>query len=85
MTDVAVREPVTHSEEVHGQEMDFASTKALNEHFNPITLAVGLSVLAAFQPEAALAKAGEYGIFEGRIASLAHPAVLASECPIRRE
>lgn len=39
---------------------------------------VGLAALvAAAQPEAAMAKGGEYGIFEGRIVSLAHPAIMA--------
>jgi hypothetical protein len=39
---------------------------------------VGLAALiAAAQPEAAFAKGGEYGIWEGRIVSLAHPAVMA--------
>ncbi|EOD16482.1 hypothetical protein EMIHUDRAFT_415582 [Emiliania huxleyi CCMP1516] len=36
-----------------------------------------VAALAAARPEAALAKGGEYGIFEGRIVSLAHPAVMA--------
>lgn len=36
-------------------------------------LAVSLATLAATQPEPAFAKGGEYGIFEGRIISLAHP------------
>ena len=39
--------------------------------------AVGVAALLAAQPEAAMAKGGEYGIFEGRIVSLAHPAVMA--------
>merc|ERR1719478_1043097 len=41
-------------------------------------LVLGLAALAAAQPEAALAKGGEYGIFEGRIVSLAHPVVMGS-------
>jgi hypothetical protein len=40
-------------------------------------LGIGASALAASQPEAAFAKGGEYGIFEGRIISLAHPTVMA--------
>lgn len=35
------------------------------------------AALAVAQPEAALAKGGEYGIFEGRIVSLAHPTIMA--------
>lgn len=37
----------------------------------------GLAALAVMQPEAVWAKGGEYGIFEGRIVSLAHPAAMA--------
>lgn len=37
--------------------------------------AAGAAALIAAQPEPAFAKGGEYGIFEGRIASMAHPAV----------
>jgi hypothetical protein len=37
--------------------------------------AAGVAALIAAQPEPAFAKGGEYGIFEGRIASMAHPAV----------
>ena len=37
---------------------------------SPATLAIGLAALAAAQPEAALAKGGQYGVFEGRIISL---------------
>ncbi len=41
---------------------------------------VGTSIVGrvteAAQPEAALAKGGEFGIFEGRIVSLAHPTVM---------
>lgn len=36
---------------------------------------VGLAALLAAQPDAALAKGGEFGIFEGRIVSLAHPSI----------
>jgi hypothetical protein len=39
---------------------------------------VGLATLAATSPEAAFAKGGEFGIFEGRIVSLAHPTVMAA-------
>jgi len=45
---------------------------------SPAAFAVGAAAFAAAQPEAALAKGGEYGIFEGRIVSLAHPAVMAT-------
>ena len=41
-------------------------------------LAVSLAALAATQPEAAFAKGGAYGIFEGRIISLAHPVVMGT-------
>ena len=41
------------------------------------TVAAGLAALAAMQPDAALAKGGQYGIFEGRIISLAHPTIMA--------
>ena len=46
--------------------------------FSPAAAAAGLATLCAMQPEAAFAKGGEYGIFEGRIVSLAHPAVSKS-------
>ena len=45
---------------------------------SPRTLALGLAAAAAAQPELALAKGGEYGIFEGRIVSLAHPTIMAT-------
>ena len=35
------------------------------------------ALIAASQPEAALAKGGAYGIWEGRIVSMAHPFVMA--------
>ena len=44
---------------------------------SPAAFALGAAAFAAAQPEAAFAKGGEYGIFEGRIVSLAHPAVMA--------
>jgi hypothetical protein len=47
------------------------------ENFKPEDLAFGLAMLAAMQPEPVLAKGGEFGIFEGRIVSLAHPAVMS--------
>jgi len=37
---------------------------------------IGLAALVAAQPEAAMAKGGAYGIWEGRIISLAHPAIM---------
>lgn len=43
----------------------------------PAVLALGVAAFAAAQPEAAFAAGGEYGIFEGRIVSLAHPTVMA--------
>ena len=39
--------------------------------------ALGLAAVLASQPDAAWAKGGEYGVFEGRIVSLAHPTVMA--------
>lgn len=45
--------------------------------FNPAYVALGIAAIAAFQPEMVMAKGGEYGIFEGRIVSLAHPFVMA--------
>jgi len=45
--------------------------------FDPAYAMLGIAALAAFQPEVAMAKGGEYGIFEGRIISLAHPCVMA--------
>ena len=43
-----------------------------------VSLAAGFAATCAcLQPEIALAKGGEYGVFEGRIVSLAHPAVMA--------
>merc|ERR1712232_231210 len=36
-----------------------------------------LAAVAAVQPDSALAKGGEFGIFEGRIVSLAHPTMMA--------
>jgi len=50
---------------------------AADAHDSPAVLALGLAALAAAQPEAALAKGGEFGIFEGRIVSLAHPTIMA--------
>lgn|ERR1719424_590379 len=44
---------------------------------DPTLLALGIAALAAFQPEVAMAKGGTYGIFEGRIVSLAHPSIMA--------
>ena len=41
------------------------------------TVAASLAAFAAMQPDAALAKGGQYGIFEGRIVSLAHPTIMA--------
>lgn len=39
---------------------------------------LGMAAVAAAQPEAAFAKGGEFGIFEGRIVSLAHPVVMGT-------
>ena len=48
----------------------------------PLTAAaVGLAAMLAAQPDPAFAKGGEYGIFEGRIVSLAHPAVSTCHPP----
>jgi len=41
-------------------------------------VALGVAATLAAQPEAAMAKGGAYGIFEGRIVSLAHPVVMAA-------
>jgi hypothetical protein len=43
----------------------------------PSSAVLGLAAVAASVPEAASAKGGEYGIFEGRLISLAHPTVMA--------
>ena len=46
---------------------------------DPTSATIGLvALMAAMEPDAAMAKGGEFGIFEGRIVSLAHPAVMAS-------
>ncbi|KAL1511304.1 hypothetical protein AB1Y20_006109 [Prymnesium parvum] len=42
-----------------------------------VQLAACLALVSALYPDAALAKDGEFGIFEGRIVSLAHPVVMA--------
>ena len=59
-----------------------AATDATQPAFAPprdvTALAVSLAALAATQPEAAFAKGGAYGIFEGRIISLAHPVVMGT-------
>ena len=39
--------------------------------------ALGVAALLASAPEAAQAKGGEFGVFEGRIISLAHPTIMA--------
>lgn len=44
---------------------------------NAAHASAALAAFLAAQPEAALAKGGEYGIWEGRIVSLAHPTVMA--------
>jgi hypothetical protein len=41
-------------------------------------LGISAAAFAATLPETAFAKGGEYGIFEGRIISLAHPTVMAA-------
>lgn len=58
---------------VPGFEMEPAAVAA---DVNPAAIAVVLASLAAFQPEFVMAKGGEFGIFEGRIVSLAHPLVM---------
>jgi len=55
----------------------FASPSAAFDNGRASTAAVGLAALIAAQPDAAMAKGGEFGIFEGRIVSLAHPAMMA--------
>jgi len=45
------------------------------QHFNPVAVATVLATLGGF-PQEAYAKGGQYGIFEGRIVSLAHPTVM---------
>jgi len=47
------------------------------EHSAATLKAMGLAAILAAQPEAAMAKGGAYGIWEGRIVSLAHPTVMA--------
>ena len=54
-----------------------AEDAPLSLPFDPAMVALGIAALAAFQPEAVMAKGGEFGIFEGRIISLAHPTVMA--------
>lgn len=56
------------------------ATRSMNiPEMNPTSAAIGmLAVMAAFEPEAAMAKGGEYGIWEGRIVSLAHPSIMAT-------
>lgn len=57
---------------------DMDSTEfSFAERFNPSAAALGLATFAALQPESAVAKGGEFGIFEGRIVSLAHPVIMA--------
>ena len=53
-----------------------AEDAPLSLPFDPAMVALGIAALAAFQPEAVMAKGGEFGIFEGRIVSLAHPAMM---------
>lgn len=60
-----------------GLDSAAAPANALLPRVDGAALAIGLAALAAAQPEEALAKGGEYGIFEGRIVSLAHPTVMA--------
>jgi len=61
----------------HGSEVDFASTEAFLNQIDPATIALGLAAMTAMQPAEVLAKGGEFGIFEGRIISLAHPFMMA--------
>eukprot|EP00746_Dinoflagellata_sp_MGD_P004254 gnl/MRDRNA2_/MRDRNA2_108200_c0_seq1.p1 gnl/MRDRNA2_/MRDRNA2_108200_c0~~gnl/MRDRNA2_/MRDRNA2_108200_c0_seq1.p1 ORF type:complete len:410 (+),score=53.73 gnl/MRDRNA2_/MRDRNA2_108200_c0_seq1:242-1471(+) len=78
MADLSVREPMSHSENLHGEEdTHLPIAKVLYRQFNPTTYMLSLLMFTIFQPQAALAKAGAYGIWEGRIVSLAHPVVMA--------
>jgi len=61
-----------HEELLHDAAADDATTMTID----PAMVMLGVAALAAFQPEAAMAKGGEFGIFEGRIVSLAHPTVM---------
>lgn len=61
----------------HGSGVDFAIAEELVDQIDPATIALGLAVMTAMHPAEALAKGGEFGIFEGRIVSLAHPFVMA--------
>lgn len=63
-------DPIAHEVE---HEMPTSSAELID----PTLVALGVAALAAFQPEMAMAKGGEYGIFEGRIVSLAHPSIMA--------
>eukprot|EP00965_Chrysotila_dentata_P121989 4032448-Pleurochrysis_carterae.AAC.1 len=59
-----------HSHEVFGEDHQRGMKGA--------SAALGMALIAASQPDAAFAKGGEYGIWEGRIVSLAHPVVMGT-------
>ena len=50
-----------------------AEDAPLSLPFDPAMVALGIAALAAFQPEAVMAKGGEFGILEGRTLALVHP------------
>lgn len=68
----------TLSEEPSDQKIVHSVVEEEEQPFNPAYIALGIAACAAFQPEIVMAKGGEYGIFEGRIISLAHPTVMAT-------
>ena len=68
----AVRPSATFGDPLHLQ----GSTSSQGPHLDPKAAAIGVAALLAAQPDAVFAKGGEFGIFEGRIVSLAHPTVM---------
>merc|ERR1719343_17460 len=75
LEDIAVTAPRIQPKDVQDQEVTVADADL--KQFNPTSLTLYLAMLAALQPEDALAKGGEFGIWEGRIVSLAHPTIMA--------
>merc|ERR1711933_673694 len=75
--DVGVEESIHESECASPSGSLEAEECIVVDSVNPNAVAASLAMLAALQPEGALAKGGEFGIFEGRIVSLAHPFVMA--------
>lgn len=79
MSRAAVRMPnIAMMEKFDPLGLNEDSSPSASFAVDPSTAAVGtLALMAAMAPEAAMAKGGEFGIWEGRIVSLAHPAVMA--------